>query len=126
MVTSSPMPTALRTYNIFFWNSTLKEKPGGTKLMWPHWLRGRPKPLMLKATGRNNFFQRIKFKTMQLQKMSLANIKGKLSRAEMKNIMAGSATCTYFCNHVGGVMCGSTSCDAVANCLHCTGRTYCC
>ena len=27
---------------------------------------------------------------MQTQKMSLANIKGKLSRAEMKNIMAGS------------------------------------
>ena len=26
---------------------------------------------------------------MQTQKMSLANIKGKLSRAEMKNIMAG-------------------------------------
>jgi hypothetical protein len=31
---------------------------------------------------------------MQTKKMSLANIKGKLSRAEMKNIMAGSdATC---------------------------------
>ena len=31
---------------------------------------------------------------MKTQKMSLANIKGKLSRAEMKNIMAGSAdTC---------------------------------
>jgi hypothetical protein len=27
---------------------------------------------------------------MQTQKMSLANIKGKLNRAEMKNIMAGS------------------------------------
>ncbi len=27
---------------------------------------------------------------MKTQKMSLANIKGKLSRAEMKNIMAGS------------------------------------
>ena len=27
---------------------------------------------------------------MQTKKMSLANIKGKLSRAEMKNIMAGS------------------------------------
>ena len=28
---------------------------------------------------------------MQTTKMSLANIKGKLSRAEMKNIMAGTA-----------------------------------
>ena len=30
---------------------------------------------------------------MQTQKMSLANIKGKLSRTEMKNIMAGSGGC---------------------------------
>jgi hypothetical protein len=29
---------------------------------------------------------------MQTQKMSLASIKGKLSRAEMKNIMAGSGS----------------------------------
>ena len=29
---------------------------------------------------------------MQTQKMSLANIKGMLSRVEMKNIMAGSGT----------------------------------
>ncbi len=33
---------------------------------------------------------------MQTQKMSLANIKGKLSRIEMKNIMAGSGK-TYKC-----------------------------
>ena len=38
---------------------------------------------------------------MQTQKMSLANIKGKLSRAEMKNIMAGSgaAGCNSSCNN---------------------------
>ena len=30
---------------------------------------------------------------MQTQKMSLANIKGKLSRSEMKDIMAGSTDC---------------------------------
>lgn len=30
---------------------------------------------------------------MQTKKMSLANIQGKLSRAEMKNIMAGSGSC---------------------------------
>lgn len=30
---------------------------------------------------------------MKTQKMSLANIQGKLSRAEMKNIMAGSSSC---------------------------------
>jgi len=35
---------------------------------------------------------------METKKMSLANIQGKLSRAEMKNIMAGSGsgTCTLF------------------------------
>ena len=36
---------------------------------------------------------------MQTKKMSLANIQGKLSRAEMKNIMAGS---TVPCNTIGG------------------------
>lgn len=30
---------------------------------------------------------------MKTKKMSLANIQGKLSRAEMKNIMAGSDAC---------------------------------
>jgi len=36
---------------------------------------------------------------MQTKKMSLANIQGKLSRAEMKNIMAGSgSSCTCYSN----------------------------
>lgn len=45
---------------------------------------------------------------MQTQKMSLANITGKLSRAEMKNIMAGSgaakcdSTCTGSCTVSSG------------------------
>lgn len=34
---------------------------------------------------------------MQTKKMSLANIKGKLSRSEMKKIMAGSGYCTNTC-----------------------------
>ena len=38
---------------------------------------------------------------MQTQKMSLANIQGKLSRSEMKNIMAGSGSC-YSCNSSNG------------------------
>ncbi len=41
---------------------------------------------------------------MKTTKMSLANIQGKLSRAEMKNIMAGS----------GG---GSIPCETTADCL---------
>jgi len=48
MVINSLMPTALRTYNIFFWNSSPKEKPGETI---PNCRpgAGQPKPLMLKA-----------------------------------------------------------------------------
>ncbi len=45
---------------------------------------------------------------MQTKKMSLANIQGKLSRAEMKNIMAGS-----------GSGCRSGSCSLYVN-----GTTY--
>lgn len=55
---------------------------------------------------------------MKTQKMSLANIQGKLSRAEMKNIMAGSGTnClgkySYSCN---GTLkcCAGLSCDTNA------------
>ena len=46
---------------------------------------------------------------MQTQKLSLANIKGKLSRTEMKNIMAGS---------------GSTSCSSGPCTLFVDGITY--
>jgi len=46
---------------------------------------------------------------MQTQKMSLANIQGKLSRAEMKNIMAGGGESL-------GCGCGSDAdCGAGAN-----------
>jgi hypothetical protein len=40
---------------------------------------------------------------MEITKMSLANIKGKLSRTEMKNIMAGSGSYLY----TGGSCIGS-------------------
>ncbi len=49
---------------------------------------------------------------MQTQKMSLANIKGKLSRAEMKNIMAGSSAIVTkyqaYCTDNGTVWCSVT------------------
>jgi hypothetical protein len=47
---------------------------------------------------------------MQTKKMSLANIKGKLSRAEMKQIMAGSS-------------CGCTS-NADCEAKHCGTRCF--
>ena len=50
----------------------------------------RPKPVMLKAKVDTILFNLKNFKKMQTKKMSLANIQGKLSRTEMKNIMAGT------------------------------------
>ena len=54
---------------------------------------------------------------MKKNKMSLANIQGKLSRAEMKNIMAGSGSSGSNCNS----SCSSDSdCDGTDNtCHHC-------
>ncbi len=65
---------------------------------------------------------------MQTKKMSLANIQGKLSRVEMKNIMAGSAVCTLGCAWTSGIMCGSTNCENFGTlCLVCGGhQTYLC
>lgn len=59
---------------------------------------------------------------MKTKKMSLANIKGKLSRAEMKNIMAGSgggggAVCNCF-----SPMCGERNGYKVT----CYSPTVCC
>lgn len=50
---------------------------------------------------------------MGTQKMSLANIKGKLSRAEMKNIMAGSEG-------------SNISCFSTAQCVSFTGNGHTC
>lgn len=57
---------------------------------------------------------------MVTQKMSLANIKGKLSRAEMKNIMAGSGggyleEFSYDCGYPPSLGCCSPNrCEANA------------
>ena len=48
---------------------------------------------MLKAPS-VTIFKRKQIQKMQTKKMSLANIQGKLSRSEMKNIMAGSSSCS--------------------------------
>lgn len=45
------MLTALRIYNIFFWNSSPKEKLSRTKLMVYTLVSRQPKPSMLKAKG---------------------------------------------------------------------------
>lgn len=45
----------------------------------------------------------------KLEKMSLANVKSKLSRKEMKNIMAGSSPFGSDCKDWWGRPCGSTT-----------------
>lgn len=55
---------------------------------------------------------------MKTQKMSLANIEGKLSRAEMKNIMAGSgSSCDVYCGSGSYYTCSGTcgSCQSAGN-----------
>ena len=54
---------------------------------------------------------------MKATKMSLANIQGKLSRTEMKNIMAGSGNGGYCIGSVGE---WTGTCNAPADCI-----TYC-
>jgi hypothetical protein len=52
---------------------------------------------------------------MKTQKMSLANIQGKLSRAEMKNIMAGTNSTIEGDQTLGG-NCGAKTCITNADC----------
>lgn len=66
---------------------------------------------------------------MKTTKMSLANIQGKLSRTEMKNIMAGSGsgTCTTKCFTSSG---GNLSCvaDFMGTCVpssNCSNASTC-
>jgi hypothetical protein len=62
---------------------------------------------------------------MQTQKMSLDNIQGKLSRTEMKNIIAGTCRTSCSCNgSVGSWTYGSTGPIAIATLRRDVG-TYC-
>jgi hypothetical protein len=93
---SYPMPTTLRTYNIFCWNSSPIKKL--TELYWCGHTNGwRLKPL-IKKTKEKRFIKLKKLK--KYKKMSLANVQGKLNRNEMKNVMAGysgSGPCKSSC-----------------------------
>jgi len=55
--------------------------------------------------------------------MSLANLQGKLSRAEMKNIMAGSGTCYLQCDN--GFYFTSNACGIITTCPA-NGHVYSC
>ncbi len=63
---------------------------------------------------------------MKTQKMSLANMQGKLTRTEMKNIMAGSGSsgCDSSCNGSCTVSCGGIE-YTNGNCKAGGGRCYC-
>jgi hypothetical protein len=53
---------------------------------------------------------------MKPQKMSLANIQGRLSRAEMRNIMGGSDEC---------LSCSRTTCSSDSDCIKPSGNCIC-
>lgn len=55
---------------------------------------------------------------MKTEKMSLANIQGKLSRTEMKKVMAGSGVCNVWCR-------GASSTKSVSNCSQATADAAC-
>ena len=63
---------------------------------------------------------------MQTKKMSLANIQGKLSRTEMKNIMAGSGSGSGgYC--IGSVGSWNGSCWIPGDCItYCRSRNCAC
>ena len=72
-----------------------------------------------KRVGTNNFINLKKQIKMQTKKMSLANIQGKLSRTEMKNIMAGSGSDScglHHCNAPGGCPSGCYCPIATTHC----------
>lgn len=86
--------------------------------------RGGQSLLMPKATVKNKFNSFKKMSTMQTKKMSLANMQRKLSRGEMKIIMAGCDT-----SGCGGYLsiCDSTRkcCESSWKCNTTTGTGAC-
>jgi hypothetical protein len=71
---------------------------------------------MLKTTGINQI-DNFKNKKMQTKKISLANIQAKLSRAEMKKIMAGSGNnCQSTCDGSCSYRCSGDSYDRYGRC----------
>ena len=68
---------------------------------------------------------------MQTKKMSLANMQGKLSRSEMKNIMAGSGSgsCTASCPSASLTCTSPTGSCGISywrNSITCDNIEYCC
>ena len=60
---------------------------------------------------------------METKKMSLANIKGKLSRVEMKNIMAGSGDCGMGWQWIWGCTTEGEHCpDGAGWCHYCASE----
>jgi len=86
--------------------------------MWPHWLLGGQSLLMLKTIGRYLFLKQLILFKMKTAKMSLATMQGKMSRVEMKSIMAGSGVI---------IASGGQCCWADTNtCSKCVGGGWSC
>ncbi len=81
--------------------------------LWPRAGGWAAKACDAKGDRHKQFLLILNLKKMETKKMSLANIQGRLSRKEMKNIMAGSggAKCDSLCSGPCTVTCpgGSTA-----------------
>jgi hypothetical protein len=62
---------------------------------------------------------------MGIKKMSLATIQGKLSRQEMKSIMAGSGGCTATSTGYKKCCLSETNCSECLSGLTCQNGSYC-
>lgn len=121
------MRIALKIYNIFFWNSSLKEKSGGTKLCCS--TIARTAKTCDAKSYRQTIISNFKIKKMKTTKMSVAKIEGKLSRVEMKNIMAGGgSTGCYKCCRDSNGLCSdcaysysSAPCESGCSLKSCSG-----
>ena len=56
---------------------------------------------------------------MKTLKMSLENMKGKMSRLEMKTIMAGGSTCNYNCQTTPNNCNGGCKCSGSGQWAYC-------
>jgi len=62
---------------------------------------------------------------MKRIKMSLANIQGKMSRSEMRNIMAGSGGCCYTIKYYGNIkICDVSQYDAISSANYWASQGY--
>jgi hypothetical protein len=117
------MRIELGIYNIFYLNKQqVKNQFGCLRPVVHNRAAKQPKPVYAKSYRHKQILITLKQIKMKTQKMSLANIQGKLSRVEMKNIMAGSGGCYIVSSSQGYQSCWYTSGDEWSLCRRVYGN----